>query len=85
MSSAERATVPTVWPGDPYPLGATYDGAGTNFSIFSEAAEGVELCLFDDEGIETRIRLPERTGSWWHGYLPNVRPGFTKVRSTTAW
>src|SRR3989440_592353 len=64
-----------VWPGQPLPLGAYFDGAGTNFSIFSEVAERVELCLFDDEGVETRIQLPERTGSWWHGYLPNVRPG----------
>ncbi len=64
-----------VWPGQPYPLGANYDGAGTNFSIFSEAAEKVELCLFDDEGNETRIKLPEVTGYCWHGYLPAVEPG----------
>ncbi|MBP7148937.1 MAG: glycogen debranching protein GlgX [Acidobacteria bacterium] len=65
-----------VWPGSPYPLGATYDGAGTNFSVFSEVAERVELCLFDDEGgNETRVQLPEVTGFCWHGYLPNVGPG----------
>jgi glycogen operon protein len=64
-----------MWPGQPYPLGAFYDGAGTNFSIFSEVAETVELCLFDDEGNETRHELPEVTALCWHGYLPNVGPG----------
>ncbi|HKL48974.1 MAG TPA: glycogen debranching protein GlgX [Desulfuromonadales bacterium] len=63
-----------VWPGLPYPLGATYDGSGTNFSLFSEIAEGVELCLFN-EGQETRIELPEVTGYCWHGYLPRIEPG----------
>ncbi|HKI01864.1 MAG TPA: glycogen debranching protein GlgX [Thermoanaerobaculia bacterium] len=62
-------------PGTPYPLGATYDGAGTNFSLFSEVAEKVELCLFDNQGQETRIELPEVTAFCWHGYLPNVVPG----------
>jgi isoamylase len=64
-----------TWPGQPYPLGATYDGSGTNFSIFSEAADRVELCLFDDDGEETCVTLPEVTGFVWHGYLPNVGPG----------
>jgi glycogen operon protein len=64
-----------VWPGNPYPLGATYDGGGTNFALFSEVAERVELCLFDDEGKETRIDLPEREALVWHGYLPRVVPG----------
>jgi isoamylase len=64
-----------VWPGHPYPLGATYDGAGTNFSIFSEVAEQVELCLFDADGTETRLTLPEVTGFVWHGYLPTIGPG----------
>jgi isoamylase len=64
-----------IQPGTPYPLGATYDGAGTNFSIFSEMAERVELCLFDEQGHETRIDLPEVTALCWHGYLPNVVPG----------
>ncbi len=64
-----------VWPGNPYPLGAAYDGAGTNFSLFSEVAEKVELCLFDERGRETRIALPEMTGHCWHGYLPGVEPG----------
>jgi glycogen operon protein len=64
-----------IYPGTPYPLGATYDGAGTNFSLFSEVAEKVELCLFDAEGNETRIELPEVTAFCWHGYLHNVIPG----------
>jgi isoamylase len=63
-----------LWPGAPYPLGATFDGLGTNFSVFSEAAERVELCLFDD-GTETRVPLPEVTGYVWHGYAPTVGPG----------
>jgi isoamylase len=64
-----------IWPGQAYPLGASFDGVGTNFSIFSEVAERVELCLFDDEGGEGRVDLPETTALCWHGYLPNVRPG----------
>src|SRR5581483_8153490 len=64
-----------VWPGDSYPLGATYDGAGTNFALFSEAAERVELCLFDDKGVETRVELHEVDGFVWHGYLPGISPG----------
>jgi glycogen operon protein len=57
-------------PGQPYPLGATFDGIGVNFAVFSEAAERVELCLFDDAGNETRVDLPEVTSYCWHGYLP---------------
>jgi glycogen operon protein len=67
-----------VWPGHPYPLGATYNGSGTNFAIFSEVARAVELCLFDggDAGEETeRIELEERDGVVWHCYLPSVGPG----------
>lgn len=64
-----------VWPGKAYPLGATYDGVGTNFALFSEAAERVELCLFDDGGAETRVVLPEVDGFIWHGFLPDVVPG----------
>jgi isoamylase len=63
-----------IWPGQPYPLGATYDGAGTNFSLFSEVATSVELCLFEDDGVETCVPLTEVTGFCWHGYLPNVGP-----------
>jgi len=65
----------TVRPGEPFPLGATWDGRGTNFSLFSEVAERVELCLFDDDGTETRIDLRERTAFCWHGYLRGVGPG----------
>jgi glycogen operon protein len=64
-----------IWPGAPYPLGANYDGAGTNFALFSEVATRVELCLFDDEGRETRVDLEEVHGFVWHGYLPWVGPG----------
>ncbi|MFA9430049.1 glycogen debranching protein GlgX [Egicoccus sp. AB-alg2] len=64
-----------TWPGQPYPLGATYDGFGTNFALFSAAADAVDLCLFDDEGTETCVRLSEVTGHVWHGYLPTIGPG----------
>ena len=64
-----------AWPGSAYPLGATYDGNGTNFALFSEAAERVELCLFDDAGAETRIELTEVDAHVWHGFLPHVLPG----------
>jgi isoamylase len=64
-----------VWPGQPYPLGATYDGVGTNFAVFSEVAERVELCLFDEAGQETRVDLPEVTAHCWHGYVPEIGPG----------
>jgi glycogen operon protein len=67
--------VTEIWPGRPFPLGATWDGEGTNFSLFSENAERVELCLFDDEDAETRVELHERTAFHWHGYLPGVGPG----------
>ncbi|WP_113700442.1 glycogen debranching protein GlgX [Nonomuraea lactucae] len=64
-----------VWPGDPYPLGATYDGAGTNFSLYTEVADKVELCLFDDGNRESRVALTEVDGFIWHGYLPGIGPG----------
>src|SRR6201991_1647289 len=63
------------WPGNAYPLGATYDGAGINFALSSEVAEQVELCLFDADGQEERIRLTEMDGFVHHCYLPNVAPG----------
>jgi glycogen operon protein len=68
---------PRVWPGSPYPLGASWDGRGVNFALFSESAEKVELCLFDgDHGAEiARVPLPEYTDEIWHGYLPDIRPG----------
>src|SRR5689334_6426336 len=68
-----------VWPGRPYPLGATWDGAGVNFAIFSEHATKVELCLFDSgpdsSGELQRIPLPECTDMAWHGYFPDLEPG----------
>jgi isoamylase len=63
------------WPGRPYPHGATWDGEGTNFSLFSENAESVQLCLFDEAGQETCIQVEERTAFNWHCYLPGVGPG----------
>ena len=77
MTTAGPAPTPTgeLWPGKAYPLGATYDGAGTNFALFSEVAERVELCLFDADGTETRITLPEVDCFVWHGYLPGIEPG----------
>jgi len=64
-----------VWPGDPYPLGASFNGEGTSFAVFSEVAERIELCLFDDDDHEIRVDLPETTGFVWHGYLPSIMPG----------
>ncbi|HZR15115.1 MAG TPA: glycogen debranching protein GlgX [Acidimicrobiia bacterium] len=66
---------PIVWPGRAYPLGATYDGTGTNFSVFSDVGDRVELCLFDTNGRETRVELPERSAYIHHGFLPGVSPG----------
>jgi glycogen operon protein len=67
--------VTDVWPGDPFPLGATWDGYGTNFSLFSEHAEAVELCLFEDQGEETRIEMSQRQALNWHCFLPEVGAG----------
>jgi glycogen operon protein len=64
-----------VWPGSPFPLGPRWDREGTNFSLFSEHADKVELCLFDEVDRETRYELTERTAFNWHGYLPGVGPG----------
>jgi isoamylase len=65
----------TCWPGRPFPLGATWDGNGTNFSVFTENAERVDLCFFDGDDNETCIELTERTAFNWHAYLPGVGPG----------
>jgi glycogen operon protein len=67
-----------VWPGSPYPLGATWDGGGVNFALFSEYATQVELCLFDEQDGSkevARVVMPERTDQVWHAYLPEARPG----------
>ena len=72
-----RQLQPIVWPGRPYPLGATWDGEGVNFALYSEHAEKVDLCLFDDSGRRELLRVPltEQTDMVWHSYLPEVRPG----------
>ncbi|WP_330308078.1 MULTISPECIES: glycogen debranching protein GlgX [unclassified Streptomyces] len=64
-----------VWPGEAYPLGATYDGAGTNFAVFSEAADRIELCLLHDDGSETAVELRETDAFVRHAYLPGIMPG----------
>ncbi len=66
---------PRPWPGRPSPLGATWDGEGTNFALFSRGAEAVDVCLFDEHDRETRVPLEESTFHVWHGYLPQVGPG----------
>jgi isoamylase len=71
----EHPSVATIWRGRPYPMGATWDGNGVNFSLFSRAAERVELCLFDESGVETRIDLADRTADRWHGYIARLAPG----------
>src|SRR5579872_3958781 len=70
-----RAVDLDISPGRPYPLGATYDGIGTNFSLFSELADFVEVCLFDEHGRETRVRLREETAHIHHGYVAGIGPG----------
>jgi len=73
----EPPRITVVWAGHAYPRGATWDGEGVNFAVFSEHAEKVELCIFDESGRRERQRvtLPERTDQVWHGYLPEARPG----------
>jgi isoamylase len=74
-SSTHVKDLMDIWPGNPYPLGATFDGSGVNFAVFSEVAERVELCLLDDDNNETRLELKEVDGYVWHGYVPNLQPG----------
>ena len=74
MATVHASATKTL-PGEPYPLDASFDGSGTNFSIFSEIAERVELCLFDDEGRETKVNLEERDAYNWHVYLSGISPG----------
>ncbi|MBP5865559.1 glycogen debranching protein GlgX [Streptomyces scabiei] len=71
---ADRTGVP-VWSGHPCPLGASYDGTGTNFALFSEVAERVDLVLVDDDGVHDTVRLTEADGFVWHGHLPGIGPG----------
>ncbi|UIL52774.1 MULTISPECIES: glycogen debranching protein GlgX [Pantoea] len=65
----------TITAGDPQPPGASYDGKGVNFTLFSQHAGRVELCLFDENGVEQRMDLPGRSGDIWHGYVPRLKPG----------
>ena len=65
----------SVWPGSPYPPGATWDGEGTNFALYSESASGVDLCLFEADGHETKVRLTEVDAHVWDGYVPGIGPG----------
>jgi len=67
--------LPEIWPGRAYPLGATFDGNGTNFALFSEVAEKVELCLFDEQGAEHRLALEEVDAFSWHAYMPHIGAG----------
>jgi len=75
MSSAGGLAALTGWPGDWSPLGATHDGAGTNFALWADGADAVELCLFDDAGAEARLPLGDVTHRIWHAYVPDVGPG----------
>ena len=75
MNQANTVGDYQVWPGEPYPLGSTYDGAGTNFALFSDVAEKVELCLISAEGEEKRIALEEVDAHIWHCYIPSIMPG----------
>jgi isoamylase len=75
FDDSTKGTCMDLWPGKPYPLGATFDGSGVNFAVFSEAADRVELCLVDDDLNEKRLELTEVDGSVWHAYLPTIQPG----------
>src|SRR5216684_605638 len=69
------AAQPPAWPGRPFPLGAWWDGEGINVALWSSTASSAWVCLFDDDGAETRISLDQRTYQVWHAYLPGVGPG----------
>ena len=71
----QRGTTLRVWPGEPAPLGATFDGLGTNIAVFSNVAEAVSVCFFDADGNEQCVELPERSGAVFHGYFPDVESG----------
>ena len=77
-----------IWPGSAYPLGATWDGSGTNFALFSEVAERVQLCLFDADGNQTPLDLTEVDGFVWHCYLPalhGLRDRFDETMVLSVW
>ena len=76
-----------VWPGKPYPLGATWDGEGVNFALFSDRATGVELCLFDSADPrkeQMRVRMTEQTDNVWHAYLPDLSRGRSTATGFTG-
>src|SRR3954467_15500972 len=75
LSAALAKRLDRAWPGAPFPLGAHWDGEGTNFALWSTSATAVSVCLFDANGLETRIPLGDRTYHVWHGYIPGVGPG----------
>jgi isoamylase len=75
LTAALAARLDRAWPGNPFPLGASWDGEGANFALWSTTATAVSVCLFDDDGTETRIPLDEKTYQVWHGYLPGIGPG----------
>ena len=75
MRQGRKHSELAVWPGRPYPLGASFDGSSTHFAVFSESAEMIELCLFDDDGAETRLEMPEVTAFVHHATVPGVGPG----------
>ena len=75
MTAAASVPASPLWPGQPWPLGATWDGEGTNFALWAGDAEAVDLCLFDDDVRERRLPLTESTFQVWHGYLPRIGPG----------
>ncbi len=85
-TSRHANAAPAQWPGAPYPLGANWDGSGTNFAVFSEHAEMIELCLFDADGAETRIELREVKAFVHHAYIPGIGPGqYYGYRAHGAW
>ncbi|MBV9593011.1 MAG: glycogen debranching protein GlgX, partial [Actinobacteria bacterium] len=75
LTAALAARLDQAWPGDPFPLGARWDGEGTNFALWSSTASGVSVCLFDADGHETTIPLGDATYRVWHGYLPGIGTG----------
>ena len=77
INLTQEATIKTIQAGSPYPLGATWDGGGVNFALFSANATAVEVCLFDPSDFREvrRLQLPEFTNEIWHGYVPEVGPG----------
>src|ERR1700712_2468203 len=75
VRQVDAARLETAWPGTPFPLGAHWDGEGTNFALWSTTATGVTVCLYDERGVETRIPLGDTTYHVWHGYVPGIGPG----------